>query len=89
VPSISFTSHLHRHLPCEPLDVEGENMAAVLTKVFSEFPELRSYLLDDQGSVRQHVMIFVDDKPLADRRQLSDLVKRDSRIYVMQALSGG
>jgi hypothetical protein len=34
-------------------------------------------------------MIFVDDRPLADRQRLSDPLRPDSQVFVMQALSGG
>ena len=45
--------------------------------------------LDDQGGVRKHVMIFVDNRPLVDRDCLSDALTPASEVYVMQALSGG
>jgi molybdopterin synthase sulfur carrier subunit len=89
MPRVFFTAHLRKHQPCQPAEVGGETVAQVLGAVFHEQPELRSYLLDDQGRVRQHVMIFVDDAPLADRDRLSDPLTPSSEIYVMQALSGG
>ena len=89
MPQVFFTSHLSRHLPCDTLEVEGRSVAAALEAVFALQPSLRSYLLDDQGAVRQHVMIFVDDRPLADRLLLSDSLTENSKVHVMQALSGG
>ena len=89
MPRVSFTSHLRRHLSCEAVDVDGATVAAALGDVFRRQPELRGYLLDDQGQVRQHVMIFVDDRPLVDRQRLSDPLRPDSQVFVMQALSGG
>ena len=67
----------------------GETVGAALDAVFAEQPELRGYVLDDQGHVRQHVMIFVNDAPLKDRVALADRLTPTSEIYVMQALSGG
>jgi molybdopterin synthase sulfur carrier subunit len=89
VPRVSFTSHLGRHLPCKALDADGETVAEALEEVFRRQPEMRGYLLDDQGQVRQHVMIYVDSRPVADRRRLSDRLQPDSQVFVMQALSGG
>lgn len=89
MPRVSFTSHLRRHLNCETVDVAGATVAAALQEVFRQQPELRGYLLDDQGQVRQHVMIFVDDRPLSDRQRLSDPLRPDGQVFVMQALSGG
>ena len=67
MPRVFFTSHLRKHLPCDATDVAGETVSAALDAVFAEQPELRGYVLDDQGHVRQHVMIFVNDAPLKDR----------------------
>lgn len=90
MPRIHFTPHLRRHLDCPPPDeIGGGTVREALQAVFENEPRLRGYVLDDAGRVRQHVMIFVDDRPLADRDQLSDSVQQESIIYVMQALSGG
>jgi sulfur-carrier protein len=89
MPRVFFTAHLRKHQPCDAADVEGATVGAALGQIFDSQPDLRSYLLDDQGRVREHVMIFVDDAPLADRQRLSDPVTPKSTIYVMQALSGG
>jgi hypothetical protein len=53
------------------------------------WPRLRGYVLDDQGALRHHMMVFVDGEPIRDRARLSDLVRPTSEVYVMQALSGG
>ena len=37
----------------------------------------------------KHVAVFVDGDQISDRVHLSDPVKDDSDIFVMQALSGG
>ncbi|HUE13844.1 MAG TPA: MoaD/ThiS family protein [Planctomycetaceae bacterium] len=89
MPRVFFTSHLQQHQRPEPADVSGRTVAEVMAAVFERQPELRGYVLDDQGRVRQHVMIFVDDVPLSDRETLDDRLTETSQIYVMQALSGG
>lgn len=89
MPQVFFTPHLRKHLPCDRAKVPGTTVAEALTAVFAEQPLLRGYILDDLGRVRQHVIIFVDNRPLADRDRLSDAVAPTSEIYVMQALSGG
>jgi hypothetical protein len=89
MPQVFFTPHLRKHVLCNRTEVPGATVAAALAAVFDGQPGLRGYLLDDQGRVRQHVMIFVDNRPLADRDRLSDPLTPASEIYVMQALSGG
>ena len=64
-------------------------MTAVLEASFEDHPRVRGYVLDDEGSVRHHVVIFVNGRPIADRAGLSDAVGEDEEALVMQALSGG
>ena len=64
-------------------------MRTVLDAVFAAHPRLRSYLLDDQGRVRQHVSIYVNADRIADRDRLSDPVSEHDEVFVFQALSGG
>lgn len=89
VPRISFTSHLQKHVDAPSRTVSAGTVREALEEVFAGNPRLRSYILDDQGRVRQHVMIFIDDAVLGDRVQLSDRLREESEVFVMQALSGG
>ncbi|MDX1514667.1 MAG: MoaD/ThiS family protein [Gammaproteobacteria bacterium] len=89
MPSVSFTPNLRRHVDCPTLTVSGETLSDALEQVFEANPRLRSYVLDDQGALRKHMVIFVDGAPARDRARLSDAVRGDSEIFVMQALSGG
>ena len=69
--------------------MNGATVRESLDQVFAEHPQLRGYVIDEQGRLRKHMVIFVDGKPASDRTDLSDAVAADSEIYVMQALSGG
>jgi hypothetical protein len=60
-----------------------------LAKVFAEQPALRGYVLDDQGSLRRHVAVYVGGRPVADRIGLADPVGPGDEICVLQALTGG
>ena len=64
-------------------------MSEALSRVFRDNPGLRSYVLDDQGRLRTHVVIYVDGRPVRDRNALGDAVGKSAEIHVMQALSGG
>jgi molybdopterin synthase sulfur carrier subunit len=57
--------------------------------VFMDNPRLRGYVLDDQSSLRKHIVAFIDGKLITDRERLSDQISPSSEIYVLQALSGG
>lgn len=87
--TVHFTANLQRHIAAPPASVDASDVGAALEAAFARTPGLRSYLLDDQGHVRHHICIFVDGEQIHDRRGLTDPVRPDSEIWVMQALSGG
>lgn len=86
---VTFTDNLQRHVRCPPLEVGGGSLAEVLAAVFREYERVRGYVLDEQGAIRKHVVIFIDGVMVKDRRTLTDAVSPTSEVYVMQALSGG
>jgi molybdopterin converting factor small subunit len=86
---LTFTSHLHRHVDCPTETVAGSTVGAALEAYFAKHPKVRSYVLDDQGGLRRHVVIFVGGQQASDRQKLSDGVADGDEIHVMQALSGG
>ena len=89
MPRVTFTANLQRHLDCPALEVGGAKVADVLDAVFAQRPQLRSYIVDDQGCLRRHVNVFVNAQMIADRKRLSDKVQPDDEVFVFQALSGG
>lgn len=89
MPTVLFTQNLQRHVRIGPCEVTAQTVGQAMEAVFAREPKLRGYLLDDQGAVRHHVVIFVDGEPIRDRVKQTDAVRPDSEIYVAQALSGG
>ncbi len=86
---VTFTENIQRHVACPRRRVAGRNVHDVLEAVFAENERARGYLLDDQGRLRKHMVIFVDGQAIKDRVSLSDTVPENGEVYVMQALSGG
>jgi hypothetical protein len=84
-----FTQHLRRLVPHEPVETQGGTLRAALDDLFLQIPQLRGYVLDDQGRLRQHVCVFVGDERIDFRGSLDCEVRPETEIYVMQALSGG
>lgn len=87
--TISFTPNLLRHVETPALDVVGETVRLALENYFTNNPKVRSYILDDQGSLRKHVAIFLNNELIHDRTELSDPVRENDNIFVIQALTGG
>ena len=87
---VKFTPNLQRFFPdlCA-CDVEAETIAELVRAVDGRWRGLGDYLIDEQGALRKHVNIFIGDELIRDKRALSDAVSADTRVYIMQALSGG
>ena len=87
--TVRFTQNIQRHVACPTRDVAGGTLREILEEYFRMSELARGYLLDDQGKVRQHMVIFIDGNQVRDRDDLSDPVGPDAVIDIVQALSGG
>lgn len=86
---VSFTPHLRRFLAVPEVETPATTLRQALEDAFAINPALRGYVLDDQGHLRTHVVVFIDGLRSTDRIALADPLAPDARVFVMQALSGG
>jgi molybdopterin synthase sulfur carrier subunit len=84
-----FTQQLARFLAVPEFETGSTRLRAALEGAFDNNPLLRGYVLDDQGHLRENVVIFIDGRRSLDRTRLDDPLQPDSKVYVLQALSGG
>jgi hypothetical protein len=84
-----FTRQLARFTTLPEVDTPATRLRAGLDTAFAANPTLRAYVLDEQGHLRQNVVIFIDGRRSTDRAGLDDPLAPDSKVYVLQALSGG
>jgi len=89
MPTVRFTANLQRHVECPTKEVDGTHVRDVLDAYFAGNGRARSYVLDDQGRLREHMSIFINGEQLRDRVGLTDPVPADGVLDVIQALSGG
>lgn len=82
---IIFTQQLARFLPVPALETEAATLRAALDGAFAANPRLGAYVLDEQGRLRANVVVFIDGR----RSELDEPLRSDSKVYVLQALSGG
>ena len=87
---VKFTPNLTRFFPdLRACDIDATTVADIVTAVDQRWRGLGDYIVDEQGALRKHVNIFVGDELIRDKQTLSDKISADTRIYIMQALSGG
>ncbi len=90
MPHLEFTSQLAQHVDCPAHQtVTATTLNEALELMFSQFPALRDYVMHADGSLQQHVAIFINGQMLPHGESLDLAVDDESQIFVMQALAGG
>lgn len=90
MPRVRFTRNLLRFFPdLDEVEIDGSTIAEIVAALDTRYQGLSDYLLDEQGALRKHVNIFIDDELITDRRTLGDRVGSENQIHIIQALSGG
>ena len=90
MPTIKFTSNLKRFYPdLAPIQANCQTVKEALEVIEAQYSGLKDYLVDERGSLRKHVNIFIGNQLIKDRTTLLDGLKEGDEVYVMQALSGG
>lgn len=92
MPIVEMTSHLYRFFPQlenRTIQVPAGSVAEILCAVNEMAPGFTDYVLDEQGALRRHVNLCINDTIVIDRKTLSDRVPDDGTVYIFQALSGG
>ena len=70
-------------------EFEGTSIKEIITSIEAIYPGMQDYLLEEDGSLRKHVNIFVQDEMMTDRNNLSDTLFEGDEVLIFQALSGG
>lgn len=87
-----MTQHLYRYFPMlenRTITVPASSVAEILVAVNEIAPGFTDYVLDEQGALRRHVNLCVNDATVVDKKTLTDFVPEDGTLYIFQALSGG
>jgi sulfur-carrier protein len=67
------------------LQLEGATVADVLKALEREHPDVRGWILDEQGAIREHINVFVN----REYGQEDTAVTASDRLHVIPAISGG
>lgn len=89
VPHLAFTPQLRRFLDVPDVGSEAATLRGALEDAFCANPRLRGYVLDDQGHLRPNVVVYIDGLRCIERVRLDAPLQPASRVFVLQALSGG
>ena len=68
------------------VEAQGATVAELLADLDRQFPGIRFRMVDEQGRLRTHMKVFVNQDATRD---LTTLVRGTDEVTIMQALSGG
>lgn len=84
---VSFTPILRRWFSnLETVDINANDVASAIDAIDDLFIGIKSYILDESGSLRKDVALFVNDEII---RSTNIELASDDRLAIMQSLSGG
>jgi hypothetical protein len=86
---LTFTQQLGRFMPVPQVETTAADLRSALDACFADHPRLHGYVLDEQGHLRENVVIFIDGQRARDPKRLDDALAPHSQVYILQALSGG
>ena len=90
MPTVVLTTNLKKYTGgVTETEAQGATVRDLLADLDRRLPGIRGYVVNEHGSLRRHVNIFVDGEMVADRAALSDALRPESTVHILQALSGG
>ncbi len=79
-PLRSYTNQLSR------VEAQGATVRELLADLDVQFPGIRFRVVDEQGDLRQHMKVFINEESMRD---LDSAVLETDEVTLMQGLSGG
>ena len=71
------------------IQVEAASVRQALAEVAARFPAAASRLMDDAGSIRRHINVFVGDTNVRDLNGIDTPLGADDDVIIIPAVSGG
>ena len=67
------------------LELEGSTVAEVLKALERRHPDVRGWILDEHGQIREHINVFVNK----EYGREDTAVRESDRLHILPAISGG
>jgi sulfur-carrier protein len=86
MPRVILTGSIRQHAGgLGMVEVGGETAVAVVKALEASYPGLRGWVVDERGSLRRHVRLFLGGVSVA----LDAPVGPDDELHIVAAISGG
>jgi molybdopterin synthase sulfur carrier subunit len=71
------------------LRVEGGTVGEILDRLDQEFPGVKKLLLDENGEIRRHINIYLNDEDIRFLQRLETPARDGDVVSILPALAGG
>jgi molybdopterin converting factor small subunit len=71
------------------VEASGDTVGEVFHDLVTQYPELRSQVLTDDGELHRHLNVFLNDDDIRYLGKLDAKVKTDDTVTLMPAVAGG
>jgi molybdopterin synthase sulfur carrier subunit len=71
------------------VEATGDTLRDALEQLFEAHPALRERMLDEDGTLRRFVNVYVDDEDVRTRDGLDTPLDARSSVIVLPAMAGG
>ena len=71
------------------IEVSGKNVRDILYELFRVYPDIKGHLVDDDGSLRNFVNIFIDGEDIRQRGGMDAEVADGSDVRIIPSIAGG
>ena len=71
------------------IDVNGINVREVLEELFSAHPDIKGHLVEDDGSLRNFVNIFIEGEDIRQKGGMEAKVLEGSDVRIIPSIAGG
>jgi molybdopterin converting factor small subunit len=86
MPRVILTGSIQQHVGgLNAIDVKGATAAAVVSALEAAYPPLRGWVVDERGTLRRHVKLFLHGSAVG----LDAVLTHDDELHIVAAISGG
>ena len=71
------------------VEAEGSTVASIIESIESQFPGIKSRLLDETGALRRFVNIYVNGEDVRFLQGLGTAVNENDELSIVPAIAGG
>jgi sulfur-carrier protein len=71
------------------ISVQGSTVSAAMDDLVSNYPALKTHLLNDAGQLRPFVNLFLGEENVRELQGIDTPLKEDDRLMLIPSIAGG